>query len=77
MDQFRVSNNGTTFKLELMRARRQNAEKMLGESNLQIEEISQALGYKESGNFTRAFGRWTGVPPNTWRRQRRGELEQD
>jgi len=72
-----LQDNGTTFKDELMRARRQNAERMLGESDLQIEEISQALGYKESGNFTRAFGQWTGVSPNAWRRQRKEEQKQD
>jgi len=66
-----LRNNSTTFKHELKRARRQNAERMLIGSDLPIAEISQALGYKESANFTRAFKEWTGVPPNIWRQQRR------
>ena len=66
-----LRNNSTTFKDELKRARRQNAERMLIGSDLPIAEISEALGYKESANFARAFKGWTGVPPHIWRQQRR------
>ncbi|MEP6608385.1 MAG: AraC family transcriptional regulator ligand-binding domain-containing protein [Burkholderiaceae bacterium] len=72
-----LRNSRTTFKDELKRSRRQNAERMLAESDLPIAEISRALGYKESVNFIRAFKRWTGVPPHTWRSERKAERKLD
>ena len=34
-----------------------------------ITDIAHELGYSDSANFTRAFRRWTGVSPQTYRRQ--------
>lgn len=38
------------------------------ESGLTVEETARQLGYSETAAFTRAFIRWTGVPPSKHRR---------
>ena len=45
------------------------AREYLGSTELPIEEISRMLGYTESGNFSHAFRRWSGVSPSGWRRE--------
>jgi len=40
------------------------------ESGLTVEETARRLGYSETAAFTRAFSRWTGVPPSKYRRVR-------
>jgi AraC-like DNA-binding protein len=32
-----------------------------------LAEISLALGYADPSAFTRAFRKWSGVPPQAWR----------
>ena len=49
-------------------ARLELARRMLGDSELKIVEVAAELGYTDSANFTRAFRRWTGVPPREFRR---------
>lgn len=39
----------------------------LAEGELDIESISQRLGYSDRRAFTLAFKRWTGVSPTQWR----------
>ncbi|WP_067972079.1 AraC family transcriptional regulator [Mycolicibacter icosiumassiliensis] len=38
------------------------------ESGLTVEETARQLGYSETAAFTRAYIRWTGVPPSKHRR---------
>jgi AraC-like DNA-binding protein len=35
--------------------------------NLSLPELALRLGYSEHSNFTRAFSRWTGLPPQDYR----------
>jgi AraC-like DNA-binding protein len=44
------------------------AVRMLDEPSMKIVEIAADLGYTDSANFTRAFRRWAGVPPQAFRR---------
>jgi AraC-like DNA-binding protein len=39
----------------------------LQSSNLTAENIAQLLGFAEQSNFRRAFKRWTGKPPSSYR----------
>lgn len=45
------------------------ARHLLTAGDAPIIEIAFALGYSEQSSFTRAFARWSGVPPSEWRRQ--------
>jgi AraC-like DNA-binding protein len=49
-------------------ARLESARRMLGNPHRKIVEVAAELGYTDSANFTRAFRRWTGVPPREFRR---------
>lgn len=59
----------TTFEAELDRTRRNLAEQMLNSSVVPVSEIARVLGYTSPANFARAFNRWHGMPPTTWRRK--------
>lgn len=44
------------------------AEFMLTNPHLSIEEISERLGYKNLAHFSRQFKRWKGISPNNYRK---------
>jgi len=60
---------GTRFSRELEAVRRAEAERLLL-AGVDIAEISWRLGYAEPPVFHRAFKRWTGQPPESWRSAR-------
>ena len=39
-----------------------------------LAQIAAALGYSEASAFTRAFRRWSGQTPTTWRTEGHHEL---
>lgn len=43
------------------------ARDLLGRGDHTLEDVAQALGYTDVSNFSRAFRRWTGVPPSRWK----------
>lgn len=67
--QRRLEQEETTFECAVDDVRRERALKLLGSSEVAIAEVSWLLGYSEQSAFTRAFRRWTGVPPAAWRRR--------
>ncbi len=66
--QRRLSEAGLTFGQLVDAARFDTARAMLADPEVRIIEISTRLGYNDSANFTRAFRRWTGLAPRTYRR---------
>lgn len=42
---------------------------LLATGDAPIAEIAFALGYPDQSSFTRAFVRWSGMPPSKWRRR--------
>ncbi|MFJ2991013.1 AraC family transcriptional regulator [Collimonas sp. NPDC087041] len=58
----------TSFRELLEEIRQQLAKQYLLDPALQLSDIAQLLGYSEQSNFNRAFLRWTGSTPNTYRR---------
>lgn len=63
---------GTSFKQILEEVRHTLAVEQLKAGHLTVEEIAYSLGYTDLANFRRAFRRWEGVPPSTFRDRLRG-----
>ncbi|MDJ0831608.1 MAG: AraC family transcriptional regulator [Desulfobacterales bacterium] len=59
---------GTTFNALLNEVRLDLAQKYLTEEHNSITEIAFLLGFSESSAFSRAFKRWMGVSPATYRK---------
>ncbi|HEX7816869.1 AraC family transcriptional regulator [Dyella sp.] len=47
--------------------RRRMALHLLADTQLSLSEIGERLAYSDPSTFTRAFTRWMGVPPSTFR----------
>lgn len=61
----------TTFRELLSETRFEVACQLLGGTRLSITQISSAIGYAETAVFSRAFERWSGLPPSEWRAARK------
>jgi AraC-like DNA-binding protein len=60
---------GTSFRQELDLARQSVSEQLLGSTSLPVCDVANAMGYADSSGFIRAFQRWTGTSPTSWRRK--------
>jgi AraC-like DNA-binding protein len=67
----RLAAHGVSFTALLDDVRRDTALGLLSGSSLSVDEIAQRLGYSTAPNFIRAFRRWTGHTPSSYRRQSR------
>lgn len=65
--QRRVSASGESYADVLARVRYRMAMHDLRETRDDIETISERLGFSDRRSFTRAFTRWSGVSPSTFR----------
>lgn len=63
----RLEDEGTSFRQVLAEVRRELAARHLTERRLAIGEIAFLLGFSEPSAFHRAFKRWTGHAPHTYR----------
>lgn len=68
LQRFAQTHNLTLREL-LDNARQAKAKQLLKNPALQIEEISNRLGYSDERSFRRAFKRWTGQSPTVFRRK--------
>jgi AraC-like DNA-binding protein len=66
--QRRLSEHGTTFNTIAEGALLRQAQSLLSQQELPVTDIALRLGYSDSAHFTRAFRRWTGLSPSTFRR---------
>jgi AraC-like DNA-binding protein len=64
----RLESDGTSFQAIKDGLRRDIAIRDLQDGKKSIEEISQDVGFSSAANFHRAFQRWTGVTPSSYRR---------
>ncbi len=65
--QRQLKEDGASYSDLLVDVRRSATLKRLKERNLTIAAIATDLGYSDQATFTRAFRRWTGVPPSRFR----------
>jgi AraC-like DNA-binding protein len=59
---------GTTCQRIVDDVKFSRARHLLAAGDAAITEIALALGYPDPSSFTRAFARWSGVPPKEWRK---------
>jgi AraC-like DNA-binding protein len=67
--QRQLKDKGLKFNDLLKQAKLINAKKELRDTQMTIKEISESLGYTDPANFTRAFRRWTGLSPSSYRKR--------
>jgi AraC-like DNA-binding protein len=70
--QRKLSDEKTSYKHLLEETRRELAMSHLGNSRLTINEITYLLGFSDPSNFTRAFRRWQGELPSSYRARQIG-----
>ena len=63
----RLRAEGVTFRQLLDESRLEVAQQMLRNSDAAVEQIASGLGYSGASAFGRAFRRWTGQAPHSWR----------
>ena len=63
----RLQAEGTSHSQLLERSRMEMACHLLQNSRASMTEITSLLGYANSSTFSRAFSRWSGMPPRDWR----------
>lgn len=65
----RLAEEGTTFSAVLDEQKAARARTMLEAPDATIDAIAASVGYSDVANFTRAFRRWTGTTPASYRRK--------
>ena len=68
--QRRLEDEGVRFSVLLDEVREHAAKKLLADVMLPLAEVAYRVGFSDLATFSRAFKRWTGVPPGAWRRMR-------
>jgi AraC-like DNA-binding protein len=68
--QRRLVEEGTTYRAVIDEVRRGWAEQLLGEARASSGEVAALLGFADVPAFHRAFVRWTGMTPASFRRRR-------
>lgn len=65
----RLEAEGTTFQAILAEVRFGAAQELLAVTDLPAADIALALGYANQPAFNHAFHRWSGMPPQQWRKE--------
>ena len=68
----RLAAAGTSYSATVDKVRFEMACQLLRDSDANVTQIAEVLGYGHTSTFSRAFTRWAGVSPRTWRRQAGG-----
>lgn len=67
----KLSELGASFQELLEEVRKARAHRYLTQTDEPVEDIAARLGYGDPANFRRAFRRWTGMAPTSFRAQKR------
>lgn len=59
---------GTSFSSLVDEVRYRHATSLLSRTDYSLEQIADELGYSDVANFSRAFKRWSGRSPSSWRK---------
>jgi AraC-like DNA-binding protein len=66
-----LASGGSSFRLEVRRARAQAAALLLADTDLKLEAIARKVGYASMSHFAEAFREVTGERPLAYRQSRR------
>jgi AraC-like DNA-binding protein len=66
----RLSEHGMSFQTLTEDTRRDLAEGLLRDESHSLAEIAFLTGFSEQSSFTRAFKRWVGMTPASYRKDR-------
>ena len=64
----RLSEHGLSFQTLTEETRRELAEGLLSDKQYSLAEVAFLTGFSEQSSFTRAFKRWLGTTPATYRK---------
>jgi AraC-like DNA-binding protein len=67
----KLSAHGTSFKQVVDEARFEMSKQLMLNTTMSLNQISARLEYSDITAFTRAFSRWSSMPPGEWRRRSR------
>jgi AraC-like DNA-binding protein len=67
--QRRLSNRGYSFQTLVDESRRELAERLLDQTAYPLAQVAFLTGFSEQSAFTRAFKRWAGQTPRSYRLQ--------
>ncbi len=65
----RLRSEGVSFRELVDEELYSRARRLLSRSRLSIAEVGYQLGYHEAASFSRAFSRWAGMSPRSYRNQ--------
>lgn len=68
----RLKEEGNSFQEIKDSLRRDKALRLLVSTDMNLQEIGEALGFSEPAVFNRAFKKWTGMTPGAYRESRTG-----
>jgi AraC-like DNA-binding protein len=68
----KLTEHGTSFTKIVDGHLRVQALLLIDDARLTIDDIADRLGYSDAANFTRAFKRWTGSAPGSYRAREKG-----
>ena len=66
----RLRGTGTSYSVIANEVRFETARQLLEDTTVPLSQIAAALGYSEASAFARAFKRWSGKTPTSWRVER-------
>ncbi|MDC6407095.1 MULTISPECIES: AraC family transcriptional regulator [Maribacter] len=65
----RLSERNLSFRKLIQKKQEETAVHLLSNTNQSIGEIAFLTGFSEQSAFNRAFKRWTGISPNSYRKE--------
>jgi AraC-like DNA-binding protein len=71
--QRRLQGNGLSYSQLVEQTRFELSCYLLDTPDMQMAEITRALGYADPGSFSRAFRRWTSMSPREYRHRLHSE----
>lgn len=70
----RLQEEGWSYRTLVDEVRKREALRAMGNPSLRLEDIASLVGYTDQANFARAFRRWTGQAPGTYRAEQAAKV---